>query len=143
HMPDVNPLTKLAARTGLDIYPAPSGQRVRIGRRNARESELEDFLAAVVRSHRAIDEAARGKADVSCAQALPKEIGEWRPSVEFALGPFASAKDLNEISAQDFSKSVERDIGAFCRQGYGGLLAKLAEGIPVQFNSPVTQIDIG
>ncbi len=143
HVPDVNPLTKLAGRTGLDIYPAPSGQRVRIGRRNARESELEDFLAAIVRSHRAIDEAARGRADVNCAQALPKELGEWRPSVEFALGPFASAKDLNEISAQDFSKSVERDIGAFCRQGYGGLLAKLAEGIPVQFNSPVTQIDIG
>jgi monoamine oxidase len=141
HAPDINPLTKLAARTGLDIYPAPSGQRVRIGKRNAREGELEDFLAALVRSHRAIDEAARGRADVDCAQALPKDLGDWRASVEFTLGPYSSAKNLSEISAIDFSKSVERDVGAFCRQGYGALLAKLAEGIPVQFNSPVTQID--
>jgi monoamine oxidase len=139
--PEINPLMKLAARTGLDIYPAPSGQRVRIGKRNARESELEDYLAALVRSHRAIDEAARGRTDVSCEQALPKDLGEWRPSVDFALGPFSSAKDLSEISALDFSRSVERDVGAFCRQGYGALLAKLAEGIPVQFNSPVSQID--
>jgi monoamine oxidase len=36
---------------------------------------------------------------------------------------------------------VERDLGAFCREGYGTLLAKLAEGIPVQFNSPVSHID--
>jgi monoamine oxidase len=141
HAPDNNPLTKLAARTGLDIYPAPSGQRVRIGKRNAREGELEDFLAALVRSHRAIDEAARGRVDVNCAQALPKDLGEWRASVEFALGPYSSAKDLNEISALDFSKSVERDVAAFCVQGYGALLEKFAEGIPVQFNSPVSQID--
>src|SRR5689334_468513 len=46
HSPDSNPLTRLAARTGLEIYPAPSGQRIRIGRRNAREGELEDYLAA-------------------------------------------------------------------------------------------------
>src|SRR5687768_10577805 len=35
HMPDINPLAKLAARTGLDLYPAPPGQKLRIGRRNA------------------------------------------------------------------------------------------------------------
>ena len=28
HNPDSNPLTKLAARTGLDIYAAPFGQRI-------------------------------------------------------------------------------------------------------------------
>src|SRR5262249_37409037 len=37
HMPDINPLAKLAARTGLEIYPAPPGQKLRIGKRYARE----------------------------------------------------------------------------------------------------------
>src|SRR5437763_1231012 len=41
HNPDINPLTKLAARTGLEIYQAPSAQRIRIGRRNARDTKVE------------------------------------------------------------------------------------------------------
>jgi monoamine oxidase len=141
HVPNINPLTKLAPRTGLDIYRAPSGQRVRIGRRDARESELEDFLAAIVRANRSIAGAARGKTDIDCAAALPNDLGEWRPTIEFALGPYGSARDLREISAVDFTKSVDRDVGAFCRQGYGALLAKLAEGIPVELQTPVTQVD--
>ena len=56
HNPDINPLTKLAARTGLDISTAPSGQRIRIGKRFARDGELEDFLATSVRTNRAIAE---------------------------------------------------------------------------------------
>ena len=142
HNPDSNPLTKLAARTGLDIYAAPFGQRIRIGKRNARESELEDYLATAVRANRAIADAARGRADVDCAGTLPKDLGEWRSTVEFAFGPYNSGKDLNEISALDFSRSVERDIGAFCRQGYGALLAKLAEGIPVELDTAVKVVDV-
>src|SRR5213080_3880320 len=78
HMPDLNPVAKLAVKTGLEIYPAPPGQRLRIGLRNAREGEMEDFLASLVRCNRAIYEAARGKGDVSCEQTLPKDLGDWR-----------------------------------------------------------------
>src|SRR5262249_48863461 len=94
-----------------------------------------------VRASRAIGDAARGKSDIDCERALPKDLGEWQSTVEFALGPYASARELREISALDFSKSAERDIGAFCRQGYGALLAKLAEGIPVELETPVLQVD--
>jgi monoamine oxidase len=141
YSPDTNPLTKLAARTGLDIYPAPAGQRVRIGRRYAREGELEDYLAATVRTNRAIAEAARGRTDVDCRSALPGDLGDWRSLIEFSLGPYAVGRDLNEVSAQDFSRMGERDTGAFCRQGYGGLLAKLAEGVPVVLDCPVTDVE--
>lgn len=143
HMPDINPLAKLAGRAGVELYPAPPGQKIRIGLRNAREGEMEDFLAALVRANRAIKDAARGKADVNCAQALPKDLGEWRPAVDFVLGPFGCAKDLAEISAVDFARSAERDIDAFCRQGFGTLLAKLAEGLTIQLANPVTRIDAG
>ena len=49
-----------------------------------------------------------------------------RPAVEFFLGPFGCGKDLRDISAMDFAKSAERDVDAFCRQGFGTLLTKLA-----------------
>jgi monoamine oxidase len=143
HQPDINPLVKLAPKTGFEIYAAPPDQRVRIGRRNAREGEMEDFLAALVRSNRAIAEAARGKADISAAQALPKDLTDWRATVEFVLGPYNCSKDLSDISAMDFARATERDSDAFCRQGYGALLAKLAEGLPIQLSAPATQIEWG
>jgi len=87
YLPDSNPLTKLAPRRGIDIYPAPPSQKVRIGRRYAREGELEDFLAAQVRTTRAIAEAAR-KADIPSEQAVPGDLGGWRGTVEFVLGPY-------------------------------------------------------
>ncbi|MBN8983209.1 MAG: FAD-dependent oxidoreductase, partial [Rhizobiales bacterium] len=84
--PDGNPLVKLARGSGFDIAPAMQGQKIRIGRRNARAGEAEDFLTALVRANRAIDEAARGKADVACATALPNVLGVWASTVEFVLG---------------------------------------------------------
>jgi monoamine oxidase len=140
HMPDINPVAKLAGRSGLDLYPAPPGQKLRIGKRNAREGEMEDYLAAVVRANRAIQDAARGKADMPCMQALPKDLGDWRPAVEFVLGPFGCGKNLDEVSAVDFARSLERDVDAFCRQGFGALLAKLGADLPVQLNAPVARI---
>ena len=73
---------------------------------------------------------------------LPRDLGEWQSTVEFALGPYTSGKDLGEISAVDLSRAGERDVSALCRQGYGALLAKLAEGIPVQLDTAVKLVDI-
>ena len=95
-----------------------------------------------MRANRAIADAVRGKGDVDCASALPRDLGDWRSTVEFALGPYNSAKDLGEISAMDLSRAGDRDAAAFCRQGYGALLAKLAEGIPVQLDTAVKLVDI-
>jgi monoamine oxidase len=140
HLPDLNPVARLAARTGLELYPAPPGQKLRIGKRYAREGEMEDYLATIVRANRAIQDAARGKADIPCMQALPKDLGDWRPAVEFVLGPFGCGKGLDDISAMDFARALERDVDAYCRQGYGALLAKLASDLPVQFGVAAQRI---
>jgi monoamine oxidase len=143
HFSDINPLMKLPGKSGLETYSAPPGQRIRIGQRNAREGELENFLAALVRSTRTIGDAARGKADVSAAQALPKNLADWQSTIEFMLGPYGCSKDLAEISAMDFAKAVERDSESLCRQGYGALLARAAQGMPVQLSTPVTRVEWG
>ena len=142
HLPDSNPVAKLAPGHGIEIYPAPASQKVRIGLRYAREGELEDFLAAQVRATRAIDDAAR-KADIACEQALPNDLGDWRPSVEFVLGPYPYGKDLTQLSAADFARAAERNADAFCRQGFGALLAARAAGIAAELSTPATAIDIG
>jgi monoamine oxidase len=139
YLPDSNPLIKIAPRRG-DIYPASLSRKVRIGRRYAREGELEDFLSAQVRATRAIDDTAR-KADIACAQGMPADLGDWRATVEFVLGPYNYGKDLAQLSSFDFVKAAERRSAAFCKPGFGALLAALAQGLAIQLSTPATSID--
>src|SRR5271166_1491295 len=138
YLPDTNPLIKVAPRRA-DIYPASLSQKIRIGRRYAREGELEDLLSAQVRATRAIGEAAR-KADLACAQAMPGDLGDWRATIEFVLGPYNCGKDLAQVSSLDFAKAAERRSAAFCKPGFGALLASLAQGLAIQLSTPASAI---
>ncbi len=140
HNPDTNPMIRLARSAGLDISPAPLGQKIRVGRRNARAGETEEFLAALVRANRAIDEASRGKADVSCASVLPKDLGDWAGTAEFVLGANFAGKDLKDISVIDKARAQERNAVIACRQGLGTLVAKLGEQIPVSLSTPASHV---
>src|SRR5258708_2897922 len=140
HSPDTNPLIKLARNAGLDVSAAPLGQKIRIGRRNARPGETEELLAALVRANRAIDDASRGKADVSCASVLPKDLGDWAGTAEFVLGANATGKDLKDISAIDKVRGQDRSTLIACRQRLGTLIAKLRGALPLALSTPVSQI---
>src|ERR1044072_757385 len=125
HNPETNPMIRLARSAGLDVLPAPSGQKMRIGRRNARAGETEEFLAALVRANRAIDEAARGKLDTSCASVLPKDLGDWAGAADFMLGASFAGKDLKDLSAIDKARAQDRNTAIACRQGLGTLITRL------------------
>ena len=140
HNPDTNPMIKLARNAGLDISAAPPGQKIRIGRRNARAGETEEFLAALVRANRAIDDASRGRADMSCASVLPKDLGDWAGTVEFILGANATGKDLKDVSVTDKARAQERGAAIACRQGLGTLIAKLGEQVPLSLSTPASRI---
>ena len=140
HNPETNPMIRLARNAGLELVPAPSGQKMRIGRRNARAGETEEFLAALVRANRAIDEAARGKLDTSCASVLPKDLGDWAGAAEFMLGASFAGKDLKELSAIDKSRAQDRNAAIGCRQGLGTLISKLGEQAPVALSTPASRI---
>ena len=129
HNPDDNPLAQGWRRDRPRDLSGAARAAIRIGPRNAREGELEDYLAALVRANRAIAEAVRGKADVGggarAADAISATGG--RPS-NSRSGPYVCGKDLDEVSAADLGRAGDRERAAFCRQGYGALLAKLAAG---------------
>jgi monoamine oxidase len=143
HNPDSNPLLAGGPPAGLDIYAAPRWQNVRIGPRPARDAELELFLAAEVRTQRALHEPPKAKGDIPAERLLPNDLGAWKPALEFLLGPYATSRDLADISAADLVRSADRTSESFCRQGYGALLAKQAAGLTVKLKTPVTMIAWG
>jgi monoamine oxidase len=142
HNPETNPMIKLARAAGLEITTAPSGQKIRIGRRNARPGETEEFLAALVRANRAIDDASR-KSDISCAAVLPKDLGDWAGTAEFLLGANFAGKDLKDVSVVDKARAQDRNTAIACRQGLGTLIARLGEPIPLSLSTPANRISWG
>lgn len=140
HNPETNPMIRLGRAAGLEILPAPSGQKIRIGRRNARASETEAFLAALVKTNRAIDDASR-KFDVSCGSVMPKEVGDWAGTAEFVLGASFAGKDLKDFSVVDKVRAQDRNSAIACRQGMGTLIAKLAEQLPLSLSTPASRIE--
>jgi monoamine oxidase len=142
HNPDTNPMIKLTRAAGLEIITAPSGQKIRIGRRYARPGETEEFLAALVRANRAIDDASR-KSDVACASVLPKDLGDWAGTAEFVLGANFSGKDLKDVSVGDKVRAQDRNTAIACRQGLGTLVAKLGEQVPLSLSTPASRISWG
>src|SRR5580700_3126596 len=139
HNPETNPMVRLARNAGLDISAAPLGQKIRIGQRNARPGETEDFLAALVRANRAIDDASR-RGDVACASVLPKDLGDWAGTADFVLGANGTGKDLRDVSVVDKARAQDRNAAIGCRQGTGALIAKLGEQIPLALSTPANQI---
>ncbi len=138
--PDGNPLVKLARASGFDIAPAMMGQKIRVGRRNARAGEAEDFLTALVHAGRAIDAAARDGRDVACALVLPNDLGDWAATVDFVLGASATGKDLRDLSTVDRARMRERVAAIVCRQGLGALLARLGDDVPVALDTAATRV---
>jgi monoamine oxidase len=140
HVPKLNPVLKLADAR-FDINHALPGQRLRIGRRNARESEAEDFLVAQVHARNAIADAKSVARDVPANEVLPDDLHGWRQTIEFVLGPYGCGKDLAQVSAKDLASADEYGVDAVCRQGYGALLASLAMDLPIVLSTPVTRIE--
>src|SRR6185437_2714297 len=133
-----NPL--IAGGSGDGLYAGPRWPGVRIGPRAARDSELEVFLAAEVRAQRALRETPRGRIDTAAQALLPRDLGTWKSSIEFLLGPYALSKDLSEVSIADLARQAERYAESFAPQGYGALLARRASGLKVRTSTPINKI---
>ena len=137
---DTNPMVKLARNAGLDLTAVPLGAKIRVGRRNARAGETEEFLAALVRANRAIDDASRGRAELSCASVLPRDLGDWAGTAEFVLGANFAGKDLKDLSVADKARAPERNAAVVCRQGLGTLVARLGGQIPIALSTPASRV---
>lgn len=140
HAPSDNPLVDLARAAGFELYDDPERPRLMIKGRSPREGEWEAFAAALTRAQRAILDAGEAGREVSLAAAMPTNLRDWQATIAFLKGAWDSGKDTDEISCVDFYNAIEtRDL--FCRQSYGAILAKLAEGLPIRLSTAVTKID--
>lgn len=135
-----NPLVAFGRLADLKLYEPAPFRRLYVGAREARDSEYDNFTAALHRASRAITAAGEAGLDVAAARTLP-DLADWRATVVFVLGPLLLSKDLDEISTVDFARAEEQREELVCRGGLSQLLAAAARPLSISMETAATRID--
>ncbi|GGK40732.1 flavin monoamine oxidase family protein [Salinarimonas ramus] len=143
HAAQENGLVEEARRLGLPLFDAPQEPRLVVGAREADAAETRAFHAGWSQLAEAIQEIG-AKDDLAPASAalerLSPEAAAFAGTLAFAHGPFACGATLDSVGAADFAAARD-DLDLFVAGGYGALVARLADGLPVALATRATRVD--
>jgi len=140
HSAPVNPLVPLARAAGItvDEYDklwADEWNQAKLG-----ETAYAEFRGAVDDLfEKAANLAAAGGPDCALGDLLAAGH-PWRPAIEAICGWITGAR-LDQLSAVDLGRNKDLQVNWRLPAGYGALIARLAEGLPLRLACPVTRID--
>jgi monoamine oxidase len=138
HSAEINPWTKIAETLGLEIDRTVPDWTSRIGL-NAGEAANRDWLAARDAFEAAYERAARDPEDVAASTLLPKD-GRWNHLFD-AISTWANGAELRYVSVKDRQNYDNTSLNWRVLEGYGALMNAYATGLPVRYNTIVTEID--
>jgi len=140
HAADRNPYFEEAKQAGWSLFHHDMGlDHLYYGRQRASDAELAAAKAADAQIQARI-ESYEGP-DASLGSLLPN-CHALRAASTFA-GPMDFGKDDDEISIEDFKAAADLDPNYFSKEGYGALVARFGEGVPVELSTPVRNIRWG
>lgn len=140
HAGPINPLVRLGEARGEPLRIAAQEGHLLVSGRKGRPAEIAAHGRAFAVADRALtSQAGLPGPDRPAARALPPGLGPWAARIALVHG-LVSGRPLEEVSLHDFP-SMEYGDNRFIAGGYGSYLARLAQGLPIALNSPVTRID--
>lgn len=135
HQADENPLTPHAGE--VQDHDQVRARRLHLGDRFATPAEMAEHDVACDSFSEQV-EAATGP-DTSVAEAGPRG-GRWDATVAHWLGNQISAAPLEAISREDYLATDLEGPNLLPRIGVGGVVARLAEGLPVILGARVERL---
>jgi len=140
HNAHSNPWVKFAMKHGFDIAPMPlGGNRIWIGKAEATSSEYQSIRETYGKIRAAIAHAGGSGQDISARQAIEGiERNKWSAMVERWFG---WGREFDEFSTRDWWSSGGGRPNYHCRAGYGTLVKRFGQDIPVALGTPVSTID--
>jgi len=110
-----------------------------MGDRWATPAELAAFHRADAAFHRAVAIAAHGP-DRAVADVIPHG-GPWDATVAHWQGAQIQAMEVQHLSTHDIAANSPDGGNLLPREGVGGLVARLAQGLPIRLNARVEALD--
>ncbi len=149
HQAVTNPLVPLAEGLGVTLHDSDALRRERsqIGARPVTPAEDAAYSAAWAEAEARIaaaapDGAANGAPDCSLAEGMGS-TGPWAPTIEGWQGDIISAAPASRVSLRDFHANALDGGNRLPEGGFGALVARLAEALPIRFDAPVTRLAWG
>jgi monoamine oxidase len=138
HAGPINPLVALGFERREPLRRAPQESHLVVDRRRGRPAEAAALGRAFDRADRALTHGAREPEDRPAARNLPL-LGRYRDAISIVHG-LVCGRPLEHVSARDFP-SLEYSDNFFIPGGYGAYVARLARGLPIRLDAPVTRLD--
>jgi monoamine oxidase len=137
HSADKNEWTRIAKAQGrkIDETPPPWA-RSSLG---FKPGEQHDYREAFDEFEARVSKLARADRDVALSAALEPN-GRWNGLIG-AVVTFISGGEAGEVSALDYENYAHTDVNWRAVEGYGAVIAKHGEGVPVALESVVRRID--
>lgn len=141
HSADRNPLSPIAQRLGFSVHRRPPEWTSRLSRSGETAEAEADWLATREKQARARRKAALEPEDRPLASTL-EPGGRWNQLLD-ATSTWGNGAELDRVSVKDYVRYDETSTNINWRlgEGYGRLFQKLAEGLPIALETPVSRID--
>ncbi|MDN3563333.1 NAD(P)/FAD-dependent oxidoreductase [Paeniroseomonas aquatica] len=149
HVAEHNPMTPLAAALGFTRFDGPRRQReiLLIGDRRATAEERRAHDAACDAWEAAAEaRAAEPGPDIPIAAAVPRDGhggSPWAATASHWLGSIICGVEPERNSLRDYIDTGLDGENPQLAEGFGTLVARLAEGLPIRLASPVRRIRAG
>jgi monoamine oxidase len=142
HAGDRNPFYAFAEKDGFHLhYHELDLNRLYYGRKQTDTRGLKAESRAEEDIHKRVAQIAKRR-DVPCSRAVPRRTPPFEAAATY-LGPMDMAVDLDHLSTEDYANSADLDPNYLVLEGYGALVAKTGEGLPVQLSTPARVIRRG
>lgn len=146
HDAEENPLAVQAQRLKLTTHESPRKRKdgIHLAGRRATPAERLAYQGAIEEIERAFEaRAAQPGPDVDCGSVAAGLGGAWGATARHWLGTIINGAPLSAISVKDYVAIDLHGANWHVKEGLGTLVAKLAEGLPVQANWPVALVEWG
>lgn len=139
HSADRNPLSAIAEGLGMRLYRRRPGWTSRLRRSGETPVAEADWRKTRAAHFRALDAAAGHAADAPLASVLVPG-GRWNALLD-ATSSWANGAELDRVGVKDNVRYEDSGTNWRLWEGYGRLIEKLAEGLPVALGAAVSRID--
>lgn len=141
HCADVNPLVAEADRVGAQYLKGgrEDWNAVWASGHWADKAGRAETLSIMEAAFEAVYEAGGNGRDVPIADVLP-DAGDWAPIVRHWI-QLMSSGDPEQVSTRSYADYQDTEQNWPVKSGYGDLIERLAAGLPVRLDSPVSGIE--